>query len=80
MKKLMGMIIFTVLLGIGISVIYKIIEKNITNRETFDFKIDTNGFNYTISHDEHSFYGKIQEVSSTYIIVKPNKNEKEKNF
>ncbi|MDE5888703.1 MAG: YobA family protein, partial [Bacilli bacterium] len=65
-------------LGIGAGVLYKIIEKDVTDRETFDFKIDTNGSNDTVSHDEHSFYGKILEVSPSYIIVEPNENEEER--
>ena len=51
-------------------------RKDVTDRETFDFKTDTNGSNDTVSHDEHSFYGKILEVSSSYIISW-NQNEKE---
>ena len=79
MKKAIGTIIITVLvLGIGAGVVYKIIEKDVTDRETFDFKTDTNGSNDTVSHDEHSFYGKILEVSSSYIIVEPNEKEEER--
>ena len=79
MKKAIGTIIIIVLvLGIGASVVYKIIEKDVTDRETFDFKTDTNGSNDTVSHDEHSFYGKILEVSSSYIIVEPNEKEEER--
>ena len=79
MKKTIGTIIIIVLvLGIGASVVYKIIEKDVTDRETFDFKTDTNGSNDTVSHDEHSFYGKILEVSSSYIIVEPNEKEEER--
>lgn len=79
MKKAIGTIIIIVLvLGIGAGVVYKIIEKDVTDRETFDFKTDTNGSNDTVSHDEHSFYGKILEVSSSYIIVEPNEKEEER--
>ena len=79
MKKTIGTIIIIVLvLGIGASVVYKIIEKDVTDRETFDFKTDTNGSNDTVSHNEHSFYGKILEVSSSYIIVEPNQKEEER--
>ncbi len=60
------------------SVVYKIIEKDVTDRETFDFKTNTNGSIDTVSHDEHSFYGKIIEVSSSYIIVEPNEKEEER--
>ncbi len=78
-KKIVGIIIIIVLvLGIGAGVVYKIIEKEVTDRETFDFETDTNGSNDTVSHDEHSFYGKIIEVSSSYIIVEPNENEEER--
>ena len=79
MKQTIGTIIIIVLvLGIGAGVVYKIIEKDVTDRETFDFKTDTNGSNDTVSHDEHSFYGKILEVSSSYIIVEPNEKEEER--
>ena len=79
MKKTIGTIIIIVLvLGIGASVVYKIIEKDVTDRETFDFKTDTNGSNDIVSHNEHSFYGKILEVSSSYIIVEPNEKEEER--
>ena len=77
-KKIMEIIIIILVLEVETGVIYKIIKKDVTNRGTFDFKPDTNGSNDTISHDKHSFYGKIREVTSTYIIVEP--NEKEKNF
>ena len=77
-KKIIGMIITVLVLGMGASIVYKIIEKDVTDRETFDFKTDTNGSNDTVSHDEHSFYGKILEVSSSYIIVEPNEKEEER--
>lgn len=79
MKKTIGTIIIIVLvLGIGVGVVYKIIEKDVIDRETFDFKTDINSSNDTASHDEHSFYGKILEVSSSYIIVEPNEKEEER--
>lgn len=65
-------------LGIGAQVIYKFIEKDVTARETFDFKTDMNGSNDTVSMDEHSFYGKILEVYSSYLIVEPNESEEER--
>ena len=69
-KKIAGIIITIVLvLGIVTCVLYKIIEKDVTDREAFDIKTDTNGSNNTISHDEHHFYGKILELSPSYIIV-----------
>ena len=77
-KKIIGMIITVLVLGMGASIVYKIIEKDVPDRETFDFKTDTNGSNDTVSHDEHSFYGKILEVSSSYIIVEPNQKEEER--
>ncbi|MDE5630934.1 MAG: YobA family protein [Bacilli bacterium] len=78
-KKIALIIIIIVLvLGIGSGVVYKIIEKDVTDRETFNFKTDTNGSNDTVSHDEHYFYGKIIEVSSSYIIVEPNEKEEER--
>ncbi len=70
--------IMVLVVGLGAGVVYKIIEKDVTNRETFDFKTDTKGSNDTISLDEHSFYGKILEVSSSNIIVEPNENEEER--
>lgn len=79
MKKTIGTIIIIFLvLGIGVGVVYKIIEKDVIDRETFDFKTDINSSNDTVSHDEHSFYGKILEVSSSYIIVEPNEKEEER--
>ncbi len=77
-KKIIGIIIIALVLGIGAGLVYKIIEKDVTDRETFDFKTNTNGSNDTVSHDEHSFYGKIIEVSSSYIIVEPNEKEEER--
>lgn len=78
-EKIAGIIITIVLvLGIVTCVLYKIIEKDVTDREAFDIKTDTNGSNNTISHDEHHFYGKILEVSPSYIIVEPNENEEER--
>lgn len=75
-KKIIGIIIIILILS-GY-VIYKVVEKDITDRETFDFKISPNGSNGTISYDEHSFYGKILEVSSSYMIVEPSENEEER--
>lgn len=77
-KKIIGIIICVLVLGIGAGVLYRIVEKNVTDRETFDFKTDTNGSIDTVSHDEHSFYGIILEVSSSHIIVEPNENEEER--
>ncbi len=78
-KKIVGIIIIIVLvLGIGAGVVYKIIEKEVTDRETFDFKTDTNGSTDTVSHDEHSFFGKVIESYSSYIIVEPNEGEEER--
>ena len=75
-KKIIGIIIIIVLaLGIGAGIAYKIIEKDVTDRETFDYKTDTNGSNDTISHDGHSFYGKIIESYQTYIVIEPNEDE-----
>ena len=78
-KKIITIIIIIVLvLGIGAGVVYKSIEKDVTGREIFYFNTDTNGSNDTVSYDEHFFYGKILEVSSSYIIVEPNENEEER--
>lgn len=77
-KKLIGILLIVLVLGIGAGVIYKVIEKSVTDRETFDFKIDPNGSNDTVSNDEHSFYGKILEVNATYLIVEPNEDEEER--
>jgi len=77
-KKIIRMILIVLVLGIGAGIVYKIIEKDVTDRETFDFKTETDGSNDTVSHDEHSFYGKILEVSSSYIIVEPNEKEEER--
>lgn len=75
-KKILGIIIIIVLvLGIGAGVVYKIIEKDVTDRETFDYKTDPNGSNDTVSHDEHSLYGKIIESYQSYIVIEPNEGE-----
>lgn len=74
--KIIGIIIIiVVVLGIGAGVVYKIIEKDVTDRESFDYKTDKNGSNDTISHDEHYFYGKILESYQTYIVIEPNEDE-----
>lgn len=78
-KKIIITIIILLIISIGVGITYKVIEKNVTDRENFKFKIDPNGSNNTVSHDEHSFYGKIIEVSSSYIIVEPDENEEERN-
>jgi len=77
-KKIIRMILIVLVLGIGAGIVYKIIEKDVTDRETFDFKTETDGSNDTVSHDEHSFSGKIIEVSSSYILVEPNEEEEER--
>lgn len=77
-KNIIGIIMIVLVLGIGTGVVYKIIEKDVIDRETFEFKTDTNGSIDTVSYDEHSFYGKILEVSSSNIIVEPNENEEER--
>lgn len=77
-KKIIGIIIIVLVLGIGVGFTYKIIEKGVSDRESFDVKIDENGTNETVSNDEHSFYGKILEVSSSHIIVEPNEKEEER--
>ncbi len=76
-KKLVGIIIILVLC-IGVFALYKIIEKSVTDRETYDFKTLENGSTDTVSHDEHSFYGKVIEVNSSYLIVEPNEGEEER--
>lgn len=78
-KKIIGIIIIIVLvLGIGATALYKIIENDVAGRETFDAKTNTKGSIDTVSHDEHFFYGKVLEVKSSYLIVEPNKNEEER--
>ncbi len=70
-------IILVLVLCIGVGV-YKLIEKDVTDRETFDFKTNANGSNDTVSHDEHSFFGKVIESHSSYIVVEPNEGERER--
>lgn len=77
-RKIIISVIIVLILSIGSGVIYKIIEKDVTDRETFDFQTNPNSSNDTISHDKHSFYGKILEIKPTYLIVEPNDNEEEK--
>ncbi len=77
-RKIIISVIIVLILSTGIGVIYKIIEKDVTARETFDFQTNSNGSNDTISHDKHSFYGKILEIKPSYLIVEPNDNEEEK--
>lgn len=76
-NKLIG-IISILVLCVGVVITYIIIEKDVTDRETFDFKIYENGSIDTQSHDEHSFYGKVIEANSSYLIVEPNEDEEER--
>lgn len=78
MKKMIALLIIALIIVISVGVTYKLIENNVTDRAKFDFKIDDSSSNKTVSHDEHSFYGKILDVSSTYIIVEPDENEEER--
>lgn len=77
-KRIIGFLILVLIIVICIGVAYKLIEKSVTDRAKFDFKIDENGSNETVSHDEHSFFGKVVESHQSYIIVEPNEDEEER--
>lgn len=53
MKKKIRIIIIVLVLGIGTGIVYKIIENNVTDRETFDSKIESANHNpvETQTHD-----------------------------
>ena len=74
-KKIIGIAMIILVIGIGAVIIYKTIEKDVMDRESFNYKTSVNGSIDTVSHDEHSFHGKIVEVTSSYLIVEPNENE-----
>lgn len=77
-KKIIGIAMIILVIGIGAVIIYKTIEKDVMDRESFNYKTSVNGSIDTVSHDEHSFHGKIVEVTSSYLIVEPNENEDER--
>lgn len=77
-KKRIRLVIIILVLGIVGFVGYKILEKRVMDRETFDLKTDVNGSNETVNNNEHSFLGKVLEASSSYLIVEPNENEEER--
>lgn len=78
-KILVGILIVTLIIVIGAASAYILIEKYVTNRANFNFKtenissspVDTK----TNENNEHSFFGKVIESNSSYIIVEPNENE-----
>lgn len=77
-NKMICILITVLFIVIAVGVAYKLIEKNVTDRVKFDFKTDDNDTNETVSHDEHSFFGKVIESYESYIIVEPNEDEEER--
>lgn len=77
-KVIIGILIVVLCIVIGV-VAYKLIENSVTNRENFNFKVENINSNLvdTVNHEnnESSFYGKVVEATSSYIIVEPNENE-----
>ena len=75
-NKIAGILIAVV---IGIIVAYKVIEKSITNRENFNLKVENISSNPVETtnqeQNEKSFFGKVIESKTSYIIVEPNENE-----
>ena len=78
-KILVGILIVALIIVIGVVATYILIERNVTNRANLNFKtenissdpVDTR----TNENNEHSFFGKVIESNSSYIIVEPNENE-----
>ena len=82
-KKIITVILIVVLIiVVGVVVAYKLIENNVTEREEFKIKVENISSNPvdTVNKDnnETSFFGKVIESNTSYIIVEPNEDEKER--
>ncbi len=83
-KIIISIIIIVLIIFIGLVVTYSLIENDVTNRANFKFETkDTNlnsidTVNNEKNEEEHSFYGKVVESDTSYIIVEPNEDEEER--
>lgn len=78
-KVVIEILIAVLIIAISVLIAYKLIEKNIIDRE--DFKYTVNDISSdpvdTINNEqnEKSFFGKVVEAEILYIIVEPNEGE-----
>lgn len=81
-KIIIEILIALFIIIIGAVTTYILIENNITNRANFNFTIENSSSNtvQTVNHkqSEYSFFGKVVESHTSYIIVEPNKDEEER--
>ena len=81
-KVIIGVLIAVLIIVIGVVIVYKLIEKSVTNREDFKFKVQNINFDSveTVNNEqnEKSFFGKVIEADASYIIVEPNEDEEER--
>lgn len=81
-QTIIGILIVVWIIVVGGIVTYKLIERDVTNREDFNFKVENISSTpvNTINHDnnEYSFFGKVIESDASYIIVEPNEYEEER--
>ncbi len=81
-KAIIVIIIAVLIIFIGVVISYKLIEKSVTNRENFKFKVENiNSVPVeTVNHEqnEKSFFAKVIEADASYIIVEPNEDEEER--
>lgn len=81
-KIIIGILIVVLIIVIGVVVVYKLVENNVTNRENFKFKVENISSNpiETVNNEqnEKSFFGKVIESNTSYIIVEPNEDEEER--
>ncbi len=81
-KVISVILIIVLIIVIGIIIVYNLIEKSVTNRADFKFKVENiNSVPVeTINQEqnEKSFFGKVIEADASYIIVEPNEDEEER--
>lgn len=81
-KVIIGSLIAVLIIVMGVVIVYKLIEKSVTNREDFKYKVENiNSIPVeSVNHkqNEKSFFGKVIEVDTSYIIVEPNEDEEER--
>lgn len=82
MSKSKKMIIGVVIGVLIIVIAYKVIEKSVTDRADFNFKVENISSNpvatENLDENEYSFFGKIIESNEKRIIVEPNEDEEER--
>ena len=74
-KKIIIEILIALLIVISVIVVYKIIEKRVTNRADFNFTVENIYSNPVATENKYAFLGKVTESGTSYIIVEPNENE-----